>query len=119
MNCCRRQRRSPLLRRSPGGWRLGSLSARVTFYENSAPRFRRSARRMTWSLLKKYWPFLSLAALFAMLLPAGASICATLPPRTIVMATGPRGGSNYELGDRYREILAQSGIELKLLPTSG
>jgi TRAP-type uncharacterized transport system substrate-binding protein len=74
---------------------------------------------MTWSLLKKYWPFLSLAALFAMLLAAGAFIVATLPPRTIVMATGPRGGGNYELGDRYREILAQSGVELKLLPTSG
>jgi TRAP-type uncharacterized transport system substrate-binding protein len=35
------------------------------------------------------------------------------------MATGPKGGANYELGGRYREILAKSGVELKLLPTLG
>ena len=35
------------------------------------------------------------------------------------MATGPEGGTNYQLGDRYREFLAKSGIELKLMPTAG
>jgi TRAP transporter TAXI family solute receptor len=43
----------------------------------------------------------------------------TLPPRTIVMATGPKGGAYAELGQRYREILARSGVDVKLLPTSG
>jgi TRAP-type uncharacterized transport system substrate-binding protein len=46
-------------------------------------------------------------------------IAATLPPRTILMATGPVGGADYELGDRYREFLAKSAVELKLMPTSG
>jgi TRAP-type uncharacterized transport system substrate-binding protein len=35
------------------------------------------------------------------------------------MATGPEGGANYELGVRYREILAKSGVILQLRPTSG
>lgn len=74
---------------------------------------------MTQSLFQRYWPYFSPAAILAILVAAGAYIVATLPPRTIVMATGPEGGSNYELGDRYREILARSGVDLKLLPTSG
>ena len=74
---------------------------------------------MMRSLLQRYWPYFSLAAILAILLAAGAYIFATLPPRAIVMATGPEGGANYELGGRYREILAKSGVRLKLLPTSG
>jgi TRAP transporter TAXI family solute receptor len=54
-----------------------------------------------------------------------ASLCAaflllpSLPPRTIVMATGPNGGAYAEVGLRYREILGRAGIEVKLLPTAG
>lgn len=35
------------------------------------------------------------------------------------MATGAEGGANHELGLRYREILARSGVTLQLLPTAG
>jgi TRAP-type uncharacterized transport system substrate-binding protein len=42
-----------------------------------------------------------------------------LPPRTLVMATGPGGGANQELGARYRAILAREGLDLRLLPTAG
>ena len=35
------------------------------------------------------------------------------------MAPGPQGGTNYELGDHYREFLAKSGVELNLMPTAG
>jgi len=54
-----------------------------------------------------------------------ASLCtallllSSLPPRTIVMATGPEGSAYAEVAPRYREILGRSGIELKLLPTAG
>jgi TRAP transporter TAXI family solute receptor len=54
-----------------------------------------------------------------------AALCAvvllvpTLPPGTIVMATGPKGGAYAQVGPRYREILGRSGIEVKLLPTGG
>ena len=60
-----------------------------------------------------------MTGILAILVAAGAFVVATLPPRTIVMATGPEGGTNYQLGDRYREFLAKSGIELKLMPTAG
>jgi TRAP-type uncharacterized transport system substrate-binding protein len=57
-----------------------------------------------------------LAAIF---LAAAVLVVATLPPRTVVMATGAEGGANHALGLRYREILAKSGVRLRLLPTAG
>jgi len=42
-----------------------------------------------------------------------------LPPRTVIMATGPEGGAYYEMGKRYRELLAHQGIKLQLLSTAG
>lgn len=41
------------------------------------------------------------------------------PPHTIVMATGPEGGSWKEQGDRYRRILAAAGVDLRLETTTG
>ena len=74
---------------------------------------------MTRSSPQRTWPLLFVTAILAILLAAAGFIAATLPPRTIVMATGPAGGANYELGARYREVLARSGVELKLVPTAG
>jgi len=68
---------------------------------------------------QRYWPLFSVAVILTLLVTAGAFVVATLPPRTITMATGPKGGANYQLGDRYREFLAKSGVELKLMPTAG
>ena len=42
-----------------------------------------------------------------------------VPPRTLLMATGPEGGANQEFGARYRAILARSRVDLRLLPTAG
>jgi len=58
---------------------------------------------------RRYWLALAIAGMTLILLAASAFTLATLPPRTIVMATGAEGGANYELGLRYQEILAQSG----------
>ena len=74
---------------------------------------------MTQSPLQRYWPLFSVTAILAILVAAGVFVVVTLPPRTIVMATGPEGGGNYHLADRYREFLAKSGVELKLMPTAG
>src|SRR5262249_30980470 len=46
-------------------------------------------------------------------------IFATLPPRSVTMATGAAGGANHELGLRYRDILARSGVRLRLVDTTG
>jgi len=37
-----------------------------------------------------------------------------LPPRTVVMTTGPDGSAYRELGERYRSALARDGINLEL-----
>jgi TRAP-type uncharacterized transport system substrate-binding protein len=73
----------------------------------------------TGNCVQKVWRYLSVAATVAILLGAGVFVFESLPPRTIVMATGAEGGANYELGIRYREILAREGVELQLQPTTG
>jgi TRAP-type uncharacterized transport system substrate-binding protein len=56
---------------------------------------------------------------------AGAIVCAavfllsTMPPRSIAMATGPEGGGYYEIGRQYQELLARTGVELRLVATAG
>jgi TRAP-type uncharacterized transport system substrate-binding protein len=69
--------------------------------------------------LQKYWRYFTIAGLLVIFIGAGVLVVETLPPRTIVMATGAEGGANYELGIRYQEILAQAGVTLKLRPTAG
>ena len=68
---------------------------------------------------RKIWRYLAAAATMAILLGAGVFIWVSLPPRTMVMATGAEGGANYELGIRYQEALAKEGVKLVLQPTTG
>ena len=42
-----------------------------------------------------------------------------LPPRRIVLATGPEGSALYALGQRYRAILARDGITVEVRATRG
>ncbi len=42
-----------------------------------------------------------------------------LPPRTVTLAAGVEGGAYYHYAQRYRKILARSGIDLKILATAG
>ena len=67
----------------------------------------------------KFWRFVVVAAAAAIFLGASLFILTTLPPRELVMATGAEGDANYELGIRYREILAKEGVKLQLKRTSG
>jgi TRAP-type uncharacterized transport system substrate-binding protein len=67
----------------------------------------------------KFWRYLAVAGAVAIFCGASLFILTTLPPRELVMATGAEGGANYELGIRYREILAKEGVKLQLQPTSG
>ena len=69
--------------------------------------------------VRRFWRYLAVAATTAILLGAGVFIFESLPPRTIVMATGAEGGANHEFGIRYREALAREGVRLQLQPTTG
>ena len=62
---------------------------------------------------------LAVAVLAVVVLWMAAAYLRPMPPRTLIMATGPEGGAYHEFGKRYREILARDGIELRLLPTAG
>jgi TRAP-type uncharacterized transport system substrate-binding protein len=39
--------------------------------------------------------------------------------RTRGRRSGPEGGGYYEIGRQYQELLARSGVELRLVPTAG
>ena len=41
------------------------------------------------------------------------------PPTKIVLATGSSSGTYYELGKRYRDSLAKSGLEVEIIETRG
>jgi len=65
--------------------------------------------------LQRFWLYFAIFGTVVILLAAGVYVVETLPPRRIVMATGAQGGAYHELGIRYRQLLAEAGIELQLL----
>jgi len=46
--------------------------------------------------LQRFWPYFAIAGMVVILLGASVFIVETLPPRTIVMATGAEGGAYHE-----------------------
>ena len=70
-------------------------------------------------LLRNNWPAITIVVTAVAIACAAGVILLTMPPRTIVMATGPEGGAYYELGERYRSALARAGVEVRLVPTGG
>src|SRR5215467_15167354 len=69
--------------------------------------------------VREHWPSLATAVIVATVMATVVLVLRTMPPRSIAMATGPEGGAYYEIGKRYQAILAQSGVQLRLVPTSG
>jgi TRAP transporter TAXI family solute receptor len=59
------------------------------------------------------------AVIVAAALWAVVAFLRPLPPGTVTMATGPEGGAYHEVGQRYRQVLAQHGITLHLVSTAG
>jgi TRAP-type uncharacterized transport system substrate-binding protein len=55
----------------------------------------------------------------AALLWALVVVLRPFPDRHLEMATGPSGSAYEHFGERYREILARDGVDLKLVPTNG
>src|SRR5512143_168273 len=69
--------------------------------------------------LKLVIPIIAVIAMIVAGLWAAIIALSPLPPRTVIMVTGPEGGTFYEMGKRYQELLAHSGIKLQLLTTGG
>src|SRR5271169_3775941 len=62
---------------------------------------------------------ISVAVLTAVAIWLTFSLLRPTPPRSVAMAINPEGSFNAELGNRYRELLARDGIELRLAPSAG
>jgi TRAP transporter TAXI family solute receptor len=69
--------------------------------------------------LRWNWHVVTIALIGGAIVCAAVFLLGTMPPRSIAMATGPEGGGYYEIGRRYQELLARSGVELRLVPTAG
>ena len=65
------------------------------------------------------WPAITIAVTAAAIACAALVMLGNMPPRRIVMATGPEGGTRDALGERYRAALARSNVELQLVRTAG
>jgi TRAP-type uncharacterized transport system substrate-binding protein len=70
-------------------------------------------------ILRNNWPAITITVTAAAIACAAIVTLRSMPPRTIVMATGPEGGTYYEVGERYRVALARANVDLRLLPTAG
>ena len=58
-------------------------------------------------------------AVAALLLWLAVAALRPLPERSFTMATGPEGSAYALFGMEYRRLLAQRGVELRLVPTAG
>ncbi len=65
------------------------------------------------------------AAISAILLIASVTLFAlfwffhSAPPHTIIITAGPEGSAFQKSAEKYRTILARSGVKLKILPSAG
>ena len=65
------------------------------------------------------WPIIATVLFTVALVIVALVFTRPLPPRTVVMATGPEGGIADLIGQRYAEIFARNGVKLVLKPTNG
>ena len=70
-------------------------------------------------LLRNNWPAITIAVTAAAIACMAIVMLRSMPPRMIVMATGPEGGFYYKLGERYRAVLSEAGVKVRLIPTAG
>ena len=73
----------------------------------------------TRDFLRHNWHAITIAVTAAAIAFAAVVMVLSIPPGTIVMATGGLGGAYYEFGSRYREELGRAKVELRVLQTAG
>jgi TRAP-type uncharacterized transport system substrate-binding protein len=67
----------------------------------------------------RWVPVLLAVAVLGALAWVALTIGNPFPPRTVVMATGPKGSGFDDFGARYRQLLQRSGVDLRLVETAG
>lgn len=71
------------------------------------------------NFLRGNWPVIAVLIVVMVIGLIAAVLLAGMPPRRIVMATGPEGGTYYEVGKRYQAVLARDNVEVRLVATAG
>ena len=65
------------------------------------------------------WPLIATLATIIALIAVVVLLVTSLPPRSVVMATGPEDSTYHAIGKRYREFFARHRVKLELRPTNG
>jgi len=69
--------------------------------------------------LRHNWPAITIGVTAVAIACAAIVVLSNMPPRVIVMATGPEGDTYHDIGQRYRAVLARANVEVQLVPTAG
>jgi TRAP-type uncharacterized transport system substrate-binding protein len=69
--------------------------------------------------LRLHWPAVTIGVTAAAIACAALVMLSNMPPHRIVMATGPEGDAEHEIGKRYRAALAREGVDVQLVATAG
>ena len=71
------------------------------------------------TFLRRYWIWLSIAFVLALLIALIVSTAVSMPPRSFTILTGREGGAYYQYAQEYQKIAAEYGFELKIQQTAG
>jgi TRAP transporter TAXI family solute receptor len=69
--------------------------------------------------LRANWHAVTIVITTGAIFGAAILLLWTMPPRNIVMATGPEGGAYQEIGKQYKSALQRSGERLRLITSAG
>ena len=65
------------------------------------------------------WLYMAAGTLIVVAIAVTVAWVGPLPPRVVVMSTGTAGGTYEVFAERYKTILARSGVVLRLVPSAG
>src|SRR5262249_61482974 len=69
-------------------------------------------------LLQANWHVVTIAITAGVIVCTAIVLVGTMPPRAIVMATGPEGGAYQEIGKQYKAALQRAGEHARLVTSA-
>jgi TRAP transporter TAXI family solute receptor len=72
-----------------------------------------------FTLRSALWLYVVAALLIVIAVAATIAWLGPLPPKVVVMSTGPAGSDFDKFGREYQAILKRAGVQLRLLPSAG
>src|SRR5262245_27081955 len=91
----------------------------INLYSTGAAKSFRCHRMIVREFRQANWQWVTIGITAVVILCWAILLLSTMPPRSVVMATGPEGGDYQKIGKRYQVALARAGIRLKLVTTPG